>query len=209
MPSRPALGVAFALTVLGLATAFACSDYVPPDVPSYGPPNALGQKQPALPSAGADSGGGTVTPPPTGDGGTPTGGEGGTVPQVAVLCVTSGGTIVDGGPCAVSWKTDIFPKMAAGAAWGCAGAAPCHATTAPVLTGDEHTVWLAMANFADTRNNNVPYINPCSTSADPTKSSFLCDTLATGACGDTMPLGVGVPDAGQIAAWVACGSPEN
>jgi hypothetical protein len=64
-----------------------------------------------------------------------------------------------------------------------------------------------MANYGDSHNNNLPYINPCST--DPTKSSFLCDTLPTGACGDTMPLGTGLADAGTLATWIACGAPEN
>jgi hypothetical protein len=196
MNARPVLGAAFALVVANLA-AFACSDYTPPDVPSYGPPNALGVKSPAQPSASGDSGS------------QPAGGDSGGGSSASVLCVTAGGTLVAAGTCAVSWKTDIYPKMQAGGAWGCAGAAPCHSTTAPVLTGDEHTVWLAMANFADPRNNNVPYINPCSTSTDATKTSFVCDTLPTGSCGDAMPLGTGLTNGADIATWVTCGSPEN
>jgi hypothetical protein len=76
-----------------------------------------------------------------------------------------------------------------------------------VLSGDEHSYYATLANYADQANGGAPYINPCST--DPTKSSFLCDTYPTGSCGDKMPLGSGLQDAGILATWIACGAPEN
>src|SRR5437868_6409515 len=77
--------------------AFACTtDYQKGlDDPSFGAPNALaGQKQPASSTDLAAVGEGGATG--TSSGGTP------------IVCVTTGGTLIDGGACAVSFKNDIL-----------------------------------------------------------------------------------------------------
>jgi len=216
MAKRSLLGVLLGvgLVGLGLGVAAACSNYTPPDVPSYGPPDELAGKTPPAP-VGGDDGGGTVTPPE--DGGGTTG------PQTAYACEEAGAPLVDGSACTTSFANDIFPKMAAGGTWGCAGTANgCHGSAAAVkpylqasaVAQTAAGFYPVLANFVLLDNSSKPYFNPCST--DPTQSSFVCNTLATGTtgeCGISMPTTPGTTisaaDQATVAAWVACGAPNN
>jgi len=188
---------------LGVGAHVACSNYVPPDVPNYGPPNGLSGKAPDTPTGGGDDAGGGTTPEDAG----------GSTGATPLLCQTSGGTIVDGGACAVSFTTQIYPKMQAGGTWNCAGIVGCHggSAIAPVLNGTTaQSFYDAMANMSFTYvTPAVPYVNPCSTS--PTSSALACSVASTGTCGNLMPLGTAMPAADQttIATWVACGAPFN
>ncbi|MGO9715313.1 MAG: hypothetical protein ACLQBL_41075 [Polyangiaceae bacterium] len=214
MGSRGALGCLFVL-LFGFGTAAACSDSEPPDVPTYGPPGALGSQSPDPPSgvtsSSSGSSSGTASSSGSGSGSSSGSGSGGTVTTFA--CETGGVTIVDGGPCTVSWSTTIYPAIQG--AWGCSAAAPCHTTEPPVMTGSASAVYASLANYtsASLLGNNNPYINPCSTA--PAESNFVCNTQATGTtglCGTSMPLVGGPLTAAattEIATWVACGAPQN
>jgi hypothetical protein len=215
MDFRRALGGLFVLAV-GVATAVACGDTEPPDVPTYGQPNGL-SKQPLPPTGNevSDGGGGG-----TGSSGGSSGGGGsgsssgsssGGAPAVQFACVAAGGSVVDGGACAVSWTNQIYPATQAAGTWACAKSG-CHATggTAPTLAGSATDVYDTLATFTGIATGG--YVNPCST--DSAQSSFVCNTLATGACGigGSMPLGgpaIATADATTIATWVACGAPLN
>jgi hypothetical protein len=210
MPDRTFLRVLL-LGSLGYGTVLACSNYVPPDVATYGPPNGLTGKSPDAPENDGDGGGGGD------DAGTTTTSEGGTT-ATTFLCQSSGGTIVDGGACAVSFATQIFPMMQAGGSLNCGGTTNgCHGSSAAVAPKLDATMTAAgyyavYANYAQVDNGNKPYFDPCST--DPTQSDFVCNTLAataTGECGSSMPLGSPATSADQalIAQWVACGAPFN
>ena len=140
------------------------------------------------------------TPPAAGDGG----GEGG------VLC--NGNGPIDGGACAVSWKTDIWPKMSSSGVWSCANN-KCHGATAndpSSLDGQDHA-YAILTKWTTT--GGKPYINPCTT--DPDASSYLCNM--NGSCGTRMPypdntIGSGPATPGDLATlttWIACGSPNN
>jgi hypothetical protein len=219
MAKRSLLGGSLVLLV-GVGAAVACSNYVPPDVPAYGPPNGLTGKVPLPPEVAGEGGAG-----PTSDdaGSSSGGGEGGGGAQF--LCQKSGGTLSPAATCSVSFVNDIFPKMESGGAWNCGGTATgCHGSpTAAVpylqAAGPSATVpqtaagyYAVFANFALADNTSKPYFDPCS--IDPTQSSFVCNTLATGAtgqCGIAMPQGITVAaaDTTAIATWVACGAPFN
>lgn len=190
----------------GLALAAACSNYVPPDVATYGPPSGLKGQTPLAPNgedAGSTSGGGNDSGSTSTSGDAGGGGAGG----VMYAC----GTPIDGGPCTVSWSKDIYPNMQAGGAWNCAGAA-CHGNGVqqPLFSGTEHTDYATLANYKGTAANGDPYLDPCST--DPTKSDFVCNVQTTGGCGAApMPLGAALAasDVTKITTWVSCGAPEN
>jgi hypothetical protein len=167
------------------------------DDPDFGAPNALaGQKQPGsstdVAPVGADGGGGSTT-------------------SVNVVCVTSGGTLLEAGaPCAVSFEKDVLPALGRST---CAQTA-CHGGASPptpprIEPGDPKGMWDEFAGFK--MNGGMPYINPCST--DKTKAGLACNLYATGACGVKMPSG-GQPqmpqeDIDKIDAWLECGSPNN
>ncbi len=210
MAKRSLLGVVLMVAV-GVSAAVACADYVPPDVPTYGPPNALTGKTPLPPgdTTAGDSGSVVVPPPSDGGGGGP-----------QVLCQTTGGTIVDGGPCAVSFSAQIFPKMQSGGSLNCGGTLNgCHGSATASAPKFDTSVaqtaagyYAVLANYAQTDNGKKPYVNPCS--IDPAQSDFVCNTLAAGAtgeCGSSMPLATPAAAADQalIAQWVACGAPNN
>lgn len=218
MASRRVLGGLLLLAV-GSGAAIACTNYEPPDVANYGPPNGINGKTPNGPPAAAPTGTGTSNPPPSSDGGgAPAGdsGGGGPPPASNLACVTAGGTLVADAGCAVSWSKDIFPKMAAGGAWNCAGAS-CHAAgNPPVLPADAHGMYTTLTAYTGTATTGAQagqyYFNPCST--DPAKSTFSCNLqpAASGGCGSLqMPLGITVAAAGMtaVSTWVACGAPEN
>jgi hypothetical protein len=195
-----------------LGAAAACSNYVPPDVANYGPPNGLTGKTPAAPSGGGSSGGGG-----SGSSGSSSGGssdDAGPGSQGAYCVTTLGQTLVTATTCSVSWSNDLYPKMQSGGAWNCASSA-CHGTSqAPVLTGTADSFYTTLESYTGTVSSGAgagqPYINPCST--DPTKSEFVCNTQTMGFCGLAgMPLGLTITPAGlaDIATWVGCGAPQN
>jgi hypothetical protein len=209
MVMRSLLGVLVGLSV-GLGAAIACSNYVPPDVPTYGPPGALQGKAPLF--EGDGGGGGTVTEDAGGGGG----GEGGGVAEF--YCQTQGGILIaDAGPCTVSFQQTIYKNMQAGGSWNCAAVVGCHGNTstplAPSLTGTTaQSFYDTLANYSlayGTPITTVAYVNPCST--NPAESGFACNTASTGTCSIEMPSGVplSATDQQTIATWVACGAPFN
>jgi hypothetical protein len=160
--------------------------------PKFGAPNALAdQKQPDPTSTNKAEGGTT--------------GSAGNVPE----CVKAGGTLVDAGPCTVSFKTDILGAFQAA---NCQTAGSCHGGASPpnqprIDPADGPGMWAEFANFK--LRNGVVYINPCST--DPTKSTIACNSNSAAPCGAVMPPGVGLaPDiVTKIETWLKCGSPNN
>jgi hypothetical protein len=195
--------VALASAVLAASAALvavACTtDYqLGKDDPSYGDPNALaGQKQPGATTEVTTLGGegGAVTP------------GGGS----AIVCVASGGTLIDAGPCAVSFKNDVLPALGRST---CTQTS-CHGGTTPpspprIEPSDAPAMWQLFASFK-MNTGNLPYINPCD--KDKAKAGMACNLYATGYCGVQMPLG-GTPqtpqaDIDKIEQWLACGSPNN
>lgn len=166
--------------------------------PNFGAPNALaGQKQP---------GSSTDLAPVGADGGGNNGGGGSNI-----LCVTNGGSVLDGGPCAVSFSKDVLPALGRST---CTQTS-CHGGATPptpprIEPSDPAGMWAEFAAFK-MNTGGLPYINPCST--DKAKSGIACNLYATGACGVKMPLG-GTPqmpqaDIDKIDQWLACGSPNN
>lgn len=190
---------AFVAASVALVTAACTTDYQKGvDDPNFGAPNALaGQKQP-----GATS---DIAPATTGEGGT-TGGGGSTV-----VCVATGGALLDGGPCAVSFKNDVLPAFGRST---CIQTS-CHGGATPpspprIEPSDPAASYQIFASFK-MNTGGLPYINPCST--DKTKAGIACNLYATGNCGVKMPLG-GTPqmpqaDIDKIDQWVQCGSPNN
>jgi hypothetical protein len=181
----------------GLALIAACTtDYQKgTEDPNFGAPNALaGQKQPGPTSANTSDGGGS-------------GGGGGAtnVPE----CVKSGGALVDGGACTVSFKTDI---LAAFGVANCQTAGSCHGGATPpnqprIDPGDGPGMWNEFASFK--LSTGKPYINPCST--DPAQSTIACNVNLAAPCGTVMPPAIGLPAdiVAKIDTWLKCGSPNN
>ena len=168
----------------------------------YGPPSGLTGKSPPLPSGGSGDSGTGNPPVTTGDGGKPN-----------ALC--GGNGPVDGGACAVSWKTNIYAKMGAVGAWKCADA-NCHGTfggNPPYIMGsNSHADYVALTVAKITAK---PYLNPCST--DPAQSTIACNVGATAPlCGlGPMPFTTNgatpltAAEKADLMTWVASGSPEN
>ena len=199
--------IAIAGVVLpGGVLAFACTtDYQRgADDPKFGAPNALaGQKQPGSTADNARPGGGSTS---GGEGGA---GSSGTGPR----CVQSGGAIVDGGPCTVSFTKDVLAAF--GAVNATCGISGCHggatpANLPPIDPGN------ASGNMYDefqkfTASNGKPYINPCST--DPAQSAIACNVNKAAPCGALMPQGNanGLPAdvVTKLETWLKCGSPNN
>lgn len=115
---------------------------------------------------------------------------------------------IDGGPCTVSFKTDLMPLLISSC-----GSATCHGVPAgakPLM--DRESGDKTYDNFlAQKPITNKPYIDVCST--DKTKSGISCNLAAT-PCGNGMPYGA----AGSLATsdlvtkidtWLACGAPRN
>lgn len=161
------------------------------DDPNFGAPNALaGQRQPGPSSEVASDGGG---------GG---GGAGG------AECVKAGGALIDGGPCAVSFKTILEAFRAA----SCQTAGSCHGGVTPpnlprIDPDDPNGMWAEFASFK--LSNGKLYINPCST--DPADSTMACNVSTSATCGAVMPPGVGLPAnvVTDIETWLKCGAPNN
>ena len=159
--------------------------------PNYGNPNALaGQRQPGPSSEVTIDGGGS------------SGGAGQTP-----ACVTAGGTLVDGGACAVSFKTILAAFKTANCSL-----ASCHGTATPpneprIDPDDPNGMWAEFSTFK--LSNGTVYINPCST--DSAQSSIGCNVNAAATCGSLMPAGVGLPAnvVTDIDTWLKCGAPNN
>lgn len=195
--ARLALVVA-AGTATSLAALAACTtDYqLGVEDPDYGAPNALQNQRPPRPTLegndNSSGGGGGVTP----------------------ACVTAGGTLVDGGPCDVSFSDDIMRIFGTPQAPSLAcGVNDCHGGLTPpaqpaIDPGKPADTYDAFQRFSA---GGKPYINPCST--NPEDSSMLCNLQPpASACGSPMPKGGGAFSAADLAAvdtWLKCGSPNN
>lgn len=191
----------FILASLGTAAAFVLigggcqAEYQSgKDDPNFGAPNALaGQRAPGTSSDNA-----------TGDGGGGGGASG--TPK----CVAAGGQIVDGGACAVSFKTDILGAFGNGK--GNCGVTGCHGGDPPqyeppIDPGDPNKMWNVFQKFS--LSNGKPYINPCST--DPAQSTIACNINSATPCGSLMPKGTPLPAdvVTKFDTWLKCGSPNN
>ena len=184
------------LASAALAASACTSDYQKRmDDPKYGIPNALANERQPGPSSEETKGQG-------GDGGSSSGGT--------PACVAAGGTLIDGGPCAVSFKTDVLGAI--GAATPACTLASCHGGVTPpnpprVDPGLPAEMYAEWSKFK--MSDGKPYINPCST--DDKAAGLACNVAATGGCGSHMPQG------GQMAqdaitkleTWLKCGSPNN
>lgn len=197
MTGRPTL-VALAAVFIFAPVFAACTE----DTTKYGDSNGLAGKHLPTPSS-------TATATPGGDGGMVM-----TGPGLADLCAGAGP--LDGGACAVSWKTTIYPLyMSAAGTWKCADAA-CHgpgSATSPSISDDPLKAYLALATYVSPSFGGKPYVNACS--VDPATSAISCNLL--GSCLPIMPTtGVGVMGASPTAAenadidkWLKCGAPFN
>jgi hypothetical protein len=189
---RVHLTAVVAAASVGLLLVAACTTDYQKGVedPNFGAPNALaGQKQPGPSSDTSTDGGGT------GAAGTPE-------------CVKAGGALIDGGPCAVSFKTILAAFKAA----SCQTAGSCHGGATPpnqprIDPDDATGMWAEFASFK--LSNGKPYINPCST--DPAQSTIGCNVNATAPCGSVMPPGLGLAAnvVADIDTWLKCGAPNN
>lgn len=195
---RVALASAVVAAFVAAVTVACTTDYQKGlDDPNFGGPNALaGQKQP-----------GATTEVLT----TPSGSEGGAPGGSTIVCVATGGTLIDGGPCPVSFKNDVLPALGRST---CTQTA-CHGGPTPpspprIEPSDAPAMWQLFASFK-MNAGGLPYINPCE--KDKAKSGIACNLYATGFCGVQMPLGGSPPtpqaDIDKIEQWLACGSPNN
>ncbi len=186
--------LALAACGAALAVASACTtDYQKGlDDPNYGTPNALaGQKQPGPTSETLSDAGG-----------------GGTGATAQPACVQAGGALVDGGACAVSFKTILAAFKAA----NCQTAGSCHGGATPpnqprINPDDAPGMWAEFTTFK--LSNGKLYVNPCST--DPTQSTIGCNVNAAASCGAVMPPGAGLAAnvVTDIDTWLKCGAPNN
>ncbi len=155
----------------------------------YGPPEAL-----------------RAVDPPSAYNNSFDGGDAAAAGNPATIC--DGGGPIDGGPCAVSFKTTLMPLFITNC-----GSASCHSAATGVKPKmDPANPDVTWANFvAQQPITGKRYINPCST--DKTASSIVCNMAAT-PCGTGMPLPApgsfaAQPIATQTDIWLACGSPNN
>ena len=123
----------------------------------------------------------------------------------------------EGGACAVSWATDIFPKMKTDGPWHCADA-KCHGAIQPPII-NVTTPSAALDSLKDWKipGSPTPYIITAGAIAeagaptDPTKSTIECNLQSQ--CGQGMPQSPGkAPTHDEmcvIHAWLLCGAPNN
>jgi hypothetical protein len=164
--------------------------------PNYGAPNALANQRPPGPTVDNESDGGAASS---------------ATPGSKPKCVAAGGTLADGGACAVSFARDVL------SAFGPAGCSDpnCHGGLTPrneprIEPSDAPAMWQEFQAF--TISNGKAYVNPCST--DAKLSMMGCNLYASataGACGVHMPTTGQLPaDAiKKIESWLACGAPNN
>jgi len=194
MRFRPSM-IAFTVASVALGIGACTTDYQQgKGDPSYGGPNALAGQRP--PGATVDN--------VAADGGA----SSGATPSSKPKCVTAGGTLADGGTCAVTFSKDVL------GAFGTAGCANpnCHGGVVPrneprIEPSDAPAMWQEFQAF--TISNGKPYINPCST--DDKQSMMACNLYASSACGVHMPTtGQLTPDViTTIETWLKCGAPNN
>jgi hypothetical protein len=118
-----------------------------------------------------------------------------------------------GPPCAVSWATDVFPKMMSTGTWRCADSS-CHGGfQSPKMSDDSSATYNSLASYRMViAPQHLLYILTGST--DPTQSGIECNLSGT-SCGNRMPIvtnGAQLPTAQDIMTldtWVRCGSPKN
>jgi hypothetical protein len=159
--------------------------------PRYGAPNAFdGRRQPGTTSETVSDGGGAAGSPG---------------------CVQNGGTLVDAGTCAISFKNNI---LAAFKQANCQMIGACHGGASPAssprINPDDPTgTWTEFTTFKLSNSNGKPYINPCSVSA--ADSTMACNVNTAATCGTLMPPGAGLPAniVADIETWLKCGSPNN
>jgi hypothetical protein len=123
--------------------------------------------------------------------------------------------------CAVSWKTDIYPKMLATGEWSCAKSS-CHESTNGALEpyffglGVAPTPAGAYSLIAASSAYPKRTINPCSKVAND--SYLYCNIGGAGSeqCGKPMPLiqrnnPTDPPPVGadKLKTWLECGAPNN
>lgn len=184
--------IGLSATTFGAALAvFACTtDYQKGlDDPRIGDPNTLENSQQPGPTNEATS--------------TAKGGDGG-----GPVCKQNGGTVVtDGGPCTVSFKTDVL-----GAFNGACTAPTCHGGANPAVPpkinpDDPSGTYATFVGF--TMRGGKFYVNSCS--QDDKQSGMACNLAATGACGTKMPIGGQIPQETitKIETWLKCGAPNN
>ncbi len=114
----------------------------------------------------------------------------------------------DAGACAVSWRSDLHPRM--NGAWGCA-ASNCHGPDAAAPLVDAKDASAALASLEAWQLSTHPGVPYVGTTGDFTKSTIDCNL--GGFCTPTMP----VLPASQLTAdercmlrtWLACGAPDN
>lgn len=162
---------------------------------AYGGPNSLSGKKPPGVSQDVAGEGGAASSSGT--------------PGVPV-CVSKGGTLVDGGACAVKFSTDILAIFGTA---NCQNTA-CHGGTSPrnepgIEPSDGNGTWTKFQAF--TMSTGIPYIDPCTT--DDLASAMGQNLLEnTGAKGGThMPQGAQLEqaDIDKVNTWLKCGSPNN
>lgn len=183
----------------GLVLVSACTtDYqLGTSDPIYGGANALENQRPPRPTLeGASQDGGTSA---SSSGSTP-------------ACVKAGGKVADGGPCAISFKSDILKIFGTAAAPSIAcTSTDCHGGKNPpaqpaIEPGTPEDTYNIFQGFTA---GGKPYVSPCET--DPAKTSILCNVQAA-ACGSKMPKGGGqisAEDLKKIEDWAKCGAPNN
>ncbi len=188
------LHVGIAFVSVGLFFAACTTDYqLGRNDPSFGGPNALAGQRPPGPTID------TLT------------GDGGAAAGSTPKCVVAGGTLVDAGPCAVSFSKDILSSFATA---NC-NSAECHGGITPrneprVEPLDAPTMWQEFQGF--TLSDGKPYINPCV--ADDKQSGMGCNLYEVGVpgqCGVHMPSGSQIPPdvITKVETWLKCGAPNN
>lgn len=114
----------------------------------------------------------------------------------------------DAGTCAVSWRSDLHPKMAG--LWGCA-ASNCHGPDAAAPLVDAKDASAALASLEAWQLSTHPGVAYVGTTGDFTKSTIDCNL--GGFCTPTMPVLPAQPlttdERCMLRAWLACGAPDN
>ncbi len=132
--------------------------------------------------------------------------------------VTSGGSCVPDPACEASFRDDVYPVLSKTAKCGSAG---CHQTAIADFAFASDPGDAREALLAYTFQGEGSYVVPC----QPELSKLLCNLNLTGdaegafgACGSPMPkalddavddVELAPGDLDPIAAWIACGAPDN
>lgn len=142
--------------------------------------------------------------------------SGGPVGDAGAAPLCNGAGPIDGGPCAKSWKTDVYALI--NGPWKCSDPI-CHQDKPggpayqPAISDQDATrAWNSLASYMIAQKR---YIDPCTT--DPAVSAISCN-LVSPACGlAQMPYtGLSVQGAAPtqdqlatVATWLKCGAPNN